>query len=276
MSVKINIKEFGNNGFVNILTHINNNNQIVDQSEVIERKFVETEIKKNINPIIDYEKVRLEPIIIINGLEVKVDNITYQVHFKNNDDYNPLSFYSEIGFNNSDILFRKNSFKKTFLKLNFYDSDIQTSQRLISFNTLYPELNNLYSDNANGSISANQLPITFNLGNTLINKNKKGEGYFLYHFKDEVVENLPKELYMRADFNNAKTGVRTRLMSTNIPNNTIDNLIVSSGITNNIHTKYILIKKDGKYIYTIDSTYSDNVIINNNNYIINLYEISAI
>lgn len=276
MGVKINIKEFSDNGFVDILTHINNNSQIVDQSEVIERKFVEKEIKKNINPIIDYEKVRLTPIINNNGLEVKVGNITYQVHFKNNGGYNPLSYYSEIGFNNSDILFRKNSFKKTFLRLNFYDSDIQTSQRLISFYTLYPDLNNLYSNNTNGTISANQLPITFNLGNSLINKNKKGEGYFLYHFKDEVVENLPKELYMRADFNNAKDGVRTRLMSTNIPNNTIDNLILSSGVTNNIHTKYILTKKDGKYIYTIDNTYSDNVIINNNNYIVNLYEISAI
>jgi hypothetical protein len=84
---------------------------------------------------------------------------------------------------------------------------------------------------------------------------------------------------MSAEFNNAKTGVTTRLMSSNIPNNTIDTLIKSTAgtnIPNNIYTKYVLIKNDGGYYYEVDQNYSTNVNILNNNYIINLYQISAV
>lgn len=279
MNVKINIREFNNGDSLSLKIPLNTGYQLVDQSDIIETKFVKKEIENEINEIIDYEKIRLTPIIISNQTKTTSFNVTYNVHFLNNNSYLPMSYYGDIGFNNADIKFRKKSFTKTFLRLNFYDTDIQTSQRLIAFYTIYPDLRRLYETNSNGTTPANQLPTSFTVGNSLIDKREKGEGYFLYHFKDEVLFDLPKELYMRADFNNAKTGKRTRLMSTNIPNNTIDTLIKTtsgSNITNNIHTKYILKRDVDGYFYEIDQNYSSNVTLFNGNYIINLYEISAI
>ena len=278
MGVKINIKEFNSEGFLNLNLPLNIGYQLVDQYDIIETKFVKKEIENEINEIIDYEKIRLTP-IINNQTNNSPFNITYNVYFLNGNTYLPTSFYSDIGFNNFDIKFRKRGFTNSFIRLKFYDTDIQTSQRLISFYTIYPDLRKLYESSLNGTIPANQLPTSFTVGNSIIDKREKGEGYFLYHFKDEILENLPKNLYMSAEFNNAKTGVTTRLMSSNIPNNTIDTLIKSTAgtnIPNNIYTKYVLIKNDGGYYYEVDQNYSTNVNILNNNYIINLYQISAV
>ena len=279
MVVKLNINKFNGGDFLNLKLPLNIDYQLVDQSDIIETKFVKKEIEDEINDIIDYEKIRLIPLIETNQTSIISNNVTYKINFLDDNIYLPTSFYSNIGFNNFDIKFRKKSFTNTFLRLSFYDTDIQTSQRLISFYTIYPDLRRLYESNTNGTIPANQLPTSFTVGNSLIDKREKGEGYFLYHFKDEVLENLPKELYMRAEFNNAKTGKRTRLMSTNTTNNTIDTLIkTTSGtnIMNNIHTKYILKRTIDGYFYEIDQNYSSNVSVFNGNYIINLYEISAI
>lgn len=280
MNVKINIRNFRNNGEATLNIPINMGYQLVDQADIIETKFVKKEIENEINEIIDYEKVRLIPAIINNQLLQPVFNVTYNVHFLNqSNQYNPTSFYSEIGFNNADIKFRKKAFTRSFLRLSFYDSDIQTSQRLLSFLTIYPDLNRLFNSNLNGTTPANMLPTSFTVGNSLVDSRESGEGFFLYHFKDEVLENLPKELFMRGDFSNARTGVTTRLMSTNVPNNTIDTLIKSTAGTttpNNIYTKYILIKNNNGYYYEVDQNYSTNVSVLNDNYIINLYQISAI
>ncbi len=280
MNVKINIRNFRNNGEATLNIPINMGYQLVDQADIIETKFVKKEIENEINEIIDYEKVRLIPAIINNQLLQPVFNVTYNVYFLNqSNQYNPTSFYSEIGFNNADIKFRKKAFTRSFLRLSFYDSDIQTSQRLLSFLTIYPDLNRLFNSNLNGTTPANMLPTSFTVGNSLVDSRESGEGFFIYHFKDEVLENLPKELFMRGDFSNARTGVTTRLMSTNVPNNTIDTLIKSTAGTttpNNIYTKYILIKNNNGYYYEVDQNYSTNVSVLNDNYIINLYQISAI
>ena len=46
---------------LNIDLPIDMNFQIVDNSELIERVFVDTEVEKAINPIVDYDKVRFVP-----------------------------------------------------------------------------------------------------------------------------------------------------------------------------------------------------------------------
>ena len=109
----------------------------------------------------------------------------------------------------------------------------------------------------------------------MINKSFNSEGYSLYYFKDEVITQ-PKELFMSAEFNNAKNGSVTRFMSTSSTNITIDNLFNPSNTVNNLFTKYILKKVNNKYTYEIDGTYSNNVQINNSDYNIDLYQIYAI
>jgi hypothetical protein len=106
-------------------------------------------------------------------------------------------------------------------------------------------------------------------------KDKMGKQLTLLYFRDELV-NAPKELYMSAEFNNAKNGSITRFMSTSNTNIPIDELLNQSNNVNNLFTKYILKKVNNRYTYELDITYSSNVQVNYNDYIIDLYQIHAI
>ena len=84
---------------------------------------------------------------------------------------------------------------------------------------------------------------------------------------------------MRAEFNNAKTGKITNLMSTSLTNKRIDQLITTTQgntPTNNIFTKYILKNINSQYYYELDTTYSTNIQLINDNYTVDLYQITAI
>lgn len=280
-SYKINFNKFGDLTGSTINIPLNMEFQLVDQDEIVRRKFVENEIKNNINPILDYEKCKFIPIIPFNGIIYKVDTIGYNLHFLNSlNQYNQNSFYGDIGFNNSDIKFRKKAYTNSFLRLNFYDTDITTTQRLLFFVTLFPRL--LPTDFSSGPTppwgtvtSVNALKTNFILGDALVNKDFNSEGYVLYYFRDELAS-APKELYMSAEFNNAKNGSTTRFMSTSNTNIPIDELLNQSNNVNNLFTKYILNKINNKYTYEVDINYSNNVQVNNNDYIIDLYQIHAI
>jgi hypothetical protein len=280
-SYKINFNKFGNLTGSTINIPLNMEFQLVDQDEIVRRRFVENEIKNNINPILDYEKCKFIPIIPLTNSISIVNTISYNLHFLNSlNQYNQNSFYGDIGFNNSDIKFRKKSYTKSFLRLNFYDTDITTTQRLLFFVTLFPRLSP--TDFSVGPLppwgtttNVNALKINFTLGDVLVNKDFNSEGYFLYYFRDELA-NAPKELYMSAEFNNAKNGSSTRFMSTSNTNIPIDELLNQSNNVNNLFTKYILNKVNNRYTYELDVTYSNNVQVNNNDYIIDLYQINAI
>lgn len=267
-------------GTINI--PINMGYQLVDQDEIVQTKFVDYEIKNNINDTLDYDKVKFTPIITTNNSFAFVNDITYRLHFLNDiNQFNQFTYFGNLGFDNFDIKFRKKAFTNSFLRLNFYDSDSTITQRLLSFITLFPKINPTdYSTGATppwGTVtSANSLKVQFTLGNSLIDRRLNGEGFFIYHYKDEVSIDLPKELYMRAEFNNAKNGKTTGLMSTSNTTISIDNLILTNQTTNNIFTKYILKKEGGQYYYEIDVDYSTNVEVISNNYIIDLYQIIAI
>lgn len=275
----------GDTGY-NINVPVGNNIGFVGQQEIIEGDFINIEVEKSINPILDYEKVKLLPVHNIDGL---LDNITYTVNLLNSTatDFNTSLKWGDIGFNDDDFRFKKKSFTKSFLRLDFYDSDIVTNQNLISFITLFPEFSD--EDMFSGTIPlAVDYLVSFKLGNTLVDRNTNGEGFALYHFKDEILPSVPKNLYMRGTFNNAKTGISTGLMSSDSLTLSIDDLISSTEGTsnkNNLYTKYILTRDTTGYYYKIDDTYSNNVAYKSpntispsttNNYIINLYQINAI
>jgi hypothetical protein len=240
--------------------------QMVDQSELIERVFVETETEKAINPITDYEKTRFLPTDLNDN---HIDKITYVVNLNGG-----LTYY-DIGFTDNDIKFETEAFKQTFLTLSFYDTDNPMTQNLISFITLFSKISSmdLYQTNVGGFAGnpkpANQIYLTFSVENPILNPRGSGEGYHIYDYKDELELNgLPKYLYMKGTFNNAKTGKSTNLMvnSTALP---IDQLITK------LHTRYVLVRKSNGYYYQIDNTYSNNVSYNTNNATVNLYQILA-
>jgi len=252
---------------------------LVDQEDIIKTKFVDVEVEKSINPIFDYEKVKFLPKMGDNNL---TKAITYKLNFLNDSNSHVVpTKWSDIGMVNDDFRFRKKGFTKSFLRLEFYDSDIGTSQRLLSFITLYPKFTaNDYTTNV-GIPQPNNYNVDFKLGDPLLDYNANGEGFSLYYFKDEVIPTVPKFLYMKATFANAKTGKATKFMVSNNTNIGIDELAKTTiGTTNknNIYIRYKLFRDVDGYYYEIDDEYSANsgLTIDIDKYTINLYEITAI
>jgi hypothetical protein len=225
---------------------INLDFQIVDQAELIQRVFVDVEVEKSINPILDYEKVRFLPLDLSGA---HMDRLIYEV------DLFGATNYGAIGFTDDDIRYEKNSFKETFLNLSFYDTDNPLNQRLITNITLFSELkpSDLYPINSPIGIPgqpkpAAQIPLIFVVENPILFPKGVSEGYHLYDYKDELGIGDFKYLYMRASFKNAKTGSTTNLMVMNT-GTTIDNLV------HLLYTRYKLIRNTTGYYYEIDNTY---------------------
>lgn len=247
------------------------------QQELIDRKFVDIEVAKSINPTFDYEVTRCKPILDNNA---ECDSIVYTLNIlKSDGTYNFDTRWSEVGFQFDDFRFNKNSFNKTFLRLDFYDNDIGTSQRLLFFNTVFPSIRPVAQPNSVISElpQPSQIQLSFGVGNVLKNPLATSEGYFIYYFKDEIIPTIPKELFMRATLYNAKTGKITGFMSSNDPSISIDELAkTNNGVTGKLYTKYLLTREsDGGYYYKIDNTYSNNITNNTTEYVVDLYQISV-
>jgi hypothetical protein len=260
-----------------ITVPINMTFQNVDNAELIDRVFVETEVENAINPIIDYEKVRFLPLDLQGAY---IDKIIYDVYLLN-PTQNYVGFYGDIGFTDDDIKFRKESFKQTFLRLSFYDTDNPLTQSLVSFLTLYSELNSSDLLQPGPGIipgtpkPANQIPVNFVVESPLLNPMGSAEGYHLYDYKSELNIGESKYLYMRATLANAKTGKIVNLMVKNVAQ-PIDKLV------HELYTRYKMVRTATGYYYEIDNTYQgngisgqNNVTYNTNTSVVKLYEINA-
>jgi len=258
---------------------INLEYQLVDQNDIVKRIFVDVETEKAINPIIDYEKIRFSPSGLTDNI---IDKIVYNVILTGG------TTYADIGFDNDDIKFQKETFKQTFLKLNFYDSDNPLNQNLVSNVTLFSELKPADLHQINSSIGfigqtlpASQIPLSFVLDSSIYNPNSFAQGFFLYDYKDEINVGDSKYLYMRASFKNAKNGVSTNLM-VKLNAQPIDTLI------HELYTRYVMVRTDNGYFYQIDDTYQGNLGTTGSNNItydynsilnsvtVNLYQILAL
>ena len=253
--------------------------QIVDQSDIIKTQFVDTEVALAINPILDYEKVRYLPLDLQNK---HIDKIVYDIKLLNSSS-TYTGFYGQVGFTDDDIQFRKNAFINTFLNLGFYDTPNPLTQKLIGNLTLFSELNSgdyLPLTSTNGipgrTKPANQIPLNFIVENPILNPRGFSEGYHLYMYKDELTIGLTKYIYMKANFNNAKTGKSINLMVKNkkLP---IDKLV------NEQYTRYRLVRYTDGYFYEIDNNYNgngettpNNVTYTNNTVTVTLYQITSL
>jgi hypothetical protein len=241
--------------------------QLVDQAELIQDVFVETEVEKAINPIIDYDKVRFLP---INSNNQPIDKLIYNLDLLGNKNY------ASIGFTNNEIEAEFNSFKQTYLSLLFYDTDNALTQNLISSITLFSTLTQADLTPSGKPKSADEIGLTFIVENPIINPRGNAEGYYIYDYKSELEIDGFKYLYMRASFKNAKTGKNTNLMVKQEAT-TIDKLV------NQLYTRYKLIRTNTGYYYQLDTTYngnnvvgSNNVTTNSNSATINLYQINSL
>lgn len=262
---------------------INLEYQIVDNAELIESLFVKTETQKSVNPILDYDKVRFTP-VDING--VSLGNINYNLFFLNaNNNIATPTYYSDIGFEDADIRYLRNYFTESYLYLAFYDTDNAMTQNLVTEIEIYNRLSkgDYYPSGATRpNIAgqpkpASQIPTNLILSNPLIVEKGFYEGYYIYNYKDDLVVNgLPKYLYMKASYFNAKTGKIVNL--TTEPSATKIDVLV-----NKLYTRFELYRDTTGFYYKISDTYSQNVSFaqnatnqNNKDVTIKLYQIQAL
>tara|TARA_R110000796_G_scaffold219934_1_gene336022 strand:+ start:48152 stop:49009 length:858 start_codon:yes stop_codon:yes gene_type:complete len=276
---KLRLVDFENDDKLKIPLSLDFNS--VDQAEIVNREFISVETEKAINPIVDYEKVRFTPIFnrLSNGPIALVGDIRFKLNFLINDTYPSTTHYSDIGFVDEDIQFRKNRFLNSFLRLSFYDSDIPTNQNLVSFITIYskvtPEDIIEFTDDSGNVRVGSGLPLTatdfivrYRLNNPITNPEGVAEGFYIYHFKSEINSDIPTALYMKAEFNNAATGKSTKFITTN-------ELLDINSVIKKLHVRYLLTRDATGYYYTIDKTYNNasNITESSTGVDLNLYEI---
>ena len=226
----------------------------VDQSDVIEKNFVKTGVKESINEVIDYERIKYSP---VDASDDTVTNVTYSLELLSG------STYGEVGFVNDDLLYRHNNLKESFLRLSFYDNDEPNNLNKLFELTIYPEYVNPYLDLESENLD-------FTVSDMIQNPSGFSEGYLIYYNKI-LKEVSGKTIYMKADFNNAKTGKVHRLMVKNTPG------LDPEDIISHLFTKYQL-KKDALNmgLYFVDDTYSNNITYNSTGLEIKLYEVELV
>lgn len=277
---KLNLNNF-NTGATEqyIMVPIDTQFQIVDNSELIDRVFVDTEVENAVNKILDYDRVRFMPLTQNDEL---VSSITYDLSLLDSNNIY-TTFYGGIGFQYDDVKFRKNSFTNSFLRLSIYDSDDPMKQNLVGYTTLYSKLRTVdLESNQTATILGlpkpiNQIPINFTVENPIMNKRGFSEGFHLYYYKDSLIIGESKYLYIKASFNNAKTGKSINLMVKDTPQ-TVNNLV------HELYTRIIITRTSTGYYYKFDETYqgnnqsntTNNITTNGNSVIVKLYEVAAL
>jgi len=276
---KIKISELDGvtDSYINI--PVNLTPQMTDQAELVGRKFVDVEVEKAINPILDYEKARFTPIYFPDpnntNVYTEVQNLTYNVKFLSTTGFPiALSMYGDISITDDDIRYGKKRFENSFVNLSFYDTDRATDQRLLSFINIFPRLtmNDIQTvgDPKPGQPKpANQIPISFTLSNPIKDPAGFAEGFYIYHYKDEVTSQLPKEIYMRARFNNAANGETTNMMTDGVP-------YYINDLVHKLYTKFVLYRNNTGYYYAIDESYSNNITRVGNDITVDIYQIQAL
>ena len=246
----------------------------VDQSELIKTKFVDVKVKESINPIVDYEEARFIPVDLSNN---QVYELNFRMNFLSGGTY--YNTYDFLGFTTDDLKYRRNNFTHSFLQLDFYDSPNPLAKNFLFSTAMYCVITNDMLINIPGntlgssSITKNNkivnniqnINTTIKVQDPISLPNGVAEGYYLYDYKSDVV-NSDKVIYMRASFNNAKTGKSTNFMVSN-QQLSIDNLI------NNLHTQYTLKRLGDTHGFNIQG---NNVNISNGVYNIDLYEVNVI
>lgn len=250
----------------------------------------ETLIKNNIksddvNQIIDFEKVKIEPVyytnivtdefnqpittdngdfIIVNETTISLlSSIQFLPNFYLNNNWSEGGTkLSLLGFTEDDVKNRRNRLSKSFLRLSFYDSNNLSTQNLLYYSNVFVDSGRIYGDYISG-VQFNDLSLRFSVENPKIyNLNKKYEGFNIYLFKDDIQKNETKTIYLKFEYNNAINGA-TSLFLKNKPIN--PNGYTLNELKNNMFFE-IKIKYDdvlGKYIYWVnENAYNKNITVN--------------
>jgi hypothetical protein len=200
-----------NDKFINIPVEIKFDNAGREDGII---EFETDVLSEIINGINDFETTRFANAPYVT--QPSVTEINYEIYF-----FDPTlsvtattttssawsTTYQNQGFFDNEIYYFANSFKQSFFKLDFYDTNTNENQRAY-FTVILPTQQ---GQTMNGQIGPTQVQIkkpVFTLDYLGADK----EGFFIYWLKERDYINI-NEFYMTAKFYNGKTGQFIRLMN---------------------------------------------------------------
>ena len=201
-----------------------------DAIELYEEEVVE----QVINPTEDFEVTRFdhESYVVVSNNPNKPQSVNqssanYEFYFlPDNVDVTGtttstsdwVNNYNAAGFTNEEIYYGTNSYKNSFFKLDFYDSNESQSQQ-IYFTIILPSYQG-QTNNVNIGSSVVPKNVDVRIPTYQLDYLGDKEGFFVYWLKDRSYINLD-EFYMSIKHFNGKTGEFTRMMNepqSNMPN----------------------------------------------------------
>ena len=236
----------------------------VDNSELIENNFVKKEIEKVINPIVDYKKLTFKPSDSEESWNI-IDKFRINLNF-----YTPDSIasgapvhrgtgsvpgvYSDINFVFDDVFCRTSRFTNSFIRLSFFDKPYSGINQLLTFADVYTQIGDLHENEYGFTLPVDECPISFILGDPVLQPDEVHEGFHMYWFQDLVDISPLKEyeMYMTLQFNNASDGSVSELAASRDiePNDiSINSLEGPDGI---LYLKVILKNDNGVYKYRFE------------------------
>lgn len=250
----------------------------VDNSELIEDKFVKDEVEKSINPIIDYKKIIFKPSDnswnFLRKLKINLNfytqaslNLTPPVP-THRGNYAQPGVYEDLGFIFDDVFCRTNRFVNSFIRFSFYDSPYSNSNNLLSSTDIYTQVGTEQENKYGFTLPISVCPISFVIGDPVLEPLEVNEGFQMYWYKDLVDNSTNGEyvMYMTCDFYNAGNGKIYTLGSTKNFNPLDLNLSTIEGENGIRYLKVILKNDNGVYKYSffpnqIQSTAPTGVIL---------------
>lgn len=199
--------------------------------EDLVRQYEDDVLEQIINPVEDFEVTRYSHNEWLDSNNVKKTSTTYSFNFFDRSknitsttiadnglwvsDYNYIdpavfSTYSGITFTDKEVYYYANSFKRSFFKLDFYDS-VKSENQQIYFTIIIPTQQGRKESVDIGTVS---VPNVVDIRRPTFDLDFVGdkEGYFIYWLKSREYINI-NDFYMSAKFFNAKTGEFTRMMN---------------------------------------------------------------
>jgi len=231
-----------------------------DNTDLVKTRFVDNEVKKAINPIIDYKKVRFKPAIVKNGLWSIVPEVKINLEFFKKDTIPSYSnFYDSLGFTSDDLFCRANRVMKSFLTLNYYKSTNPTDNLLLTTSNIFTQIGNEQKDLYGNVLKNNECPISLRLGDPTLKPDMVHEGFHIYWYEELIKSSHNNEyvFYLSPTYQNADNGevsimspVKTQLNSNNKA------IINTRDLGGNDGTQYLKVtlkydQTDGIFKYTI-------------------------
>jgi len=187
----------------------------IDNSELVQDKFVNDEVENAINPIIDYKKIIFKP--ANNSREwTIIDKFKIELNFFKPDNLTYSNTYNVLNFITDDLFCRSPKLMNSFLRLTLYDSPNVSNNNVLGFMDIYTQVNKDQKNAYGFALLANQAPISYTMGDTVLEPETVHEGYNIYWYKD-LVDSSPNQeytIYMDAVYNNATNGQSIAMYAT--------------------------------------------------------------